>query len=140
MIELGKNYYLNGNSVMELKKIAKKQSLSIKYIEHIISDLKKHGLVQSERGVSGGYRLARPPEKINLLDIFEATEDISVVNCLHKKETCALYQVCTACEIWEGIQKSITGHLRSRKLVDALKIYETRTRQKVISRREGERT
>jgi Rrf2 family protein len=133
MAELGKNYYRNDNNVLELNRIAKNQSLSVKYIEHIISDLRKAGLVSSERGVAGGYRLSRSPERITLFDILQATEKISkIVSCIENRDTCALQDVCAACDIWEDIQKVITDHLKTRKLTNFLKMQEEKTGQQII--------
>lgn len=131
MTELGINYYKNGNEVLELNRIARKQSLSVKYIEHIVSDLRKSGLVTSERGVSGGYRLSRPPEKISLFDILQATEKISrIVPCVDNKDTCSLHDVCASCEVWEGIQKVVSDYLKSRKLSGIIRNREEQTRHR----------
>ncbi len=132
MLELGKNYYKKNNTVMELNKIAKAQTLSLKYIEHIISDLKRYGLVTSTRGVSGGYKLTRSPEKITLYDVLQATENIAnIVKCIHKKTTCIFAKFCNACDIWEGLQKAITDYLRSKKLNEMIKFHESNAGRKV---------
>jgi Rrf2 family protein len=71
MIELGLNYQ---KGYVQLNEIAAKQSVSEKYAEQIISSLKSAGLVQSQRGAQGGYRLARTASSITLREIVENLE------------------------------------------------------------------
>ena len=133
MLELTKNYYKKENAVMELNKIAKAQTLSLKYIEHIICDLKRHGLVTSTRGVSGGYKLNRAPDKISLYDVLQATENIAnIIKCIHKKTTCIYSKFCGACDIWEGLQKTITDYLQSKKMSEMAKTNEPPIGRKAI--------
>jgi Rrf2 family protein len=133
MLELAKNFYKEENRIMELSKIAKAQNLSLKYIEHIISDLRKQGLVESVRGVAGGYRLYKAPDKISLYDILQASENIgSIVKCVHKKSTCSFIKLCGACDVWEGIQKAIVEHLKTKNLSDIVRSHEIHAGQKVM--------
>lgn len=134
MLELAKNFYKEENRVMELGKIAKAQNLSLKYIEHIISDLRKQGLVSSVRGVAGGYKLAKSPDKITLYDILQASENIgTIVKCVHKKSTCSFIRLCGACDVWEGVQKVIVDHLKTKRLTDIVRSHEIHTGQKVMA-------
>lgn len=55
-------------------RIAKAQGIPLKFLENILLDLKHAGLVQSQRGVEGGYWLARPAEEISLADVIRAVE------------------------------------------------------------------
>lgn len=67
---------------ISLSDIAKRQEVSLKYLEAIIASLNKAGFVESLRGKSGGYKLSRRPEEYNLREILEATEgEIVPVNC-----------------------------------------------------------
>jgi Rrf2 family protein len=56
------------------ERIAQAQEIPLKFLENILLDLKHAGLVQSQRGVEGGYWLARPPEEISLADVIRAVE------------------------------------------------------------------
>lgn len=133
MLELAKNYYKNDNLVMDLKKITKAQKLSVKYMEHIISGLKKAGLVLSERGIRGGYKLSMPPEKISLYHIFNATEKVNnLVNCLQEKTTCGIQKTCAAYDIWEGLRKTLINYLKSKDLKELLRIHESKTKSSFI--------
>ena len=57
-----------------LKSIAEEENLPVKYIEQIGSTLNKAGLVKSIRGLSGGYRLKRPPENYTVKSVIEVME------------------------------------------------------------------
>ena len=54
---------------MPLKEISERQHLSLKYLEQLVTPLAKAGLVKSERGSQGGYRLARDPARITAGEI-----------------------------------------------------------------------
>jgi Rrf2 family protein len=56
------------------ERIAQAQEIPLKFLENILLELRHHGLVQSQRGVEGGYWLARPAEEITLADVIRAVE------------------------------------------------------------------
>ena len=62
------------NSFVSLKKISHKQNLPVKYLEQILIQLSKSGLVEGIRGNSGGYRLTKSPEKYTAGEILRAME------------------------------------------------------------------
>jgi Rrf2 family protein len=57
-----------------IREIAKQQEVSPKFLEKIIQDLMRWGLIKSKRGACGGYTLARSPEQISFYDVIEAIE------------------------------------------------------------------
>jgi Rrf2 family protein len=63
-----------GESPVKGERIAQAQEIPLKFLENILLELRHHGLVQSQRGVEGGYWLARPPEEITLADVIRAVE------------------------------------------------------------------
>jgi Rrf2 family protein len=69
MVTLADHYQ---NGFIAASKIAAEQEVSQKYLEKLLVILKKAGLVTSTKGVMGGYRLARPPQKICLREILES--------------------------------------------------------------------
>ena len=71
MAELAR--YAPGTTV-SLKEISERQNLSLKYLEQIVTPLARVGLVKSERGSQGGYRLTKSPEEYTLASILHATE------------------------------------------------------------------
>jgi Rrf2 family protein len=87
---------------VQLARIAETQRVPPKYLELIMLDLKKAGLVKSTRGPKGGYRLARGPDEISFGDVVRVMEGpIALVSCAsvnfyepcgdcHDEETCAI--------------------------------------------------
>src|SRR5215217_8637 len=92
---------------VQLSRIAETQRVPPKYLELIMLDLKKAGLVKSNRGPKGGYRLARPPEEISFGEIVRTMEGpIALVSCAsvnfyapcgdcHDEATCAIRRAFT---------------------------------------------
>ena len=66
-----------------LREIAKRQDLSVKYLEQLIIPLKAAGYIRSVRGARGGYTLARKPDKISIGQIIKVLEGgLSLVDCV----------------------------------------------------------
>jgi Rrf2 family protein len=63
-----------GEGWTKAERIAQAQGIPLKFLENILLDLKHAGVVGSQRGAEGGYRLARPPEEIALADVIRAVE------------------------------------------------------------------
>ena len=63
-----------GDGPVKSEQIARAQSIPAKFLETILLDLKRAGLVQSQRGAEGGYWLARPAGEISLADVIRAVE------------------------------------------------------------------
>ncbi|MDY0122754.1 Rrf2 family transcriptional regulator [Sulfurimonas sp.] len=70
--ELSKHY---GESVMQIKEIAANANIPQNYLEQLLGKLRRAGIVESIRGAKGGYKLARDPKNIKVLDILIALED-----------------------------------------------------------------
>lgn len=96
MIELARRSRM-GNT--PLKSIAQSQHISLKYLEQIIAPLSRAGLVRSERGSQGGYRLAMPPEHCTAGDVLRAVEgSLAPVDCLEPEaEACDFQKNAPPC-------------------------------------------
>jgi len=69
-------------SAVSLSDIAKRQSISISYLEQLFSKLRKRGLVTSIRGAAGGYNLAKPLNEIDVMSIISAVdESVNAMQC-----------------------------------------------------------
>ena len=95
-----------------LASIAARQEISLNYLEQLMAKLKKAGLVESVRGVNGGYRLARPAEEISVGDVLRALEgDLAPVECAAidpgKGEHCTGSGTCVSRIVWKRINDSI---------------------------------
>ena len=96
-----------------LKDIAKRQDLTVKYLEQIISLLNKAGYLQSLRGNAGGYRLSKKPEECIIGDILRITEgDLAPIPCL-KDESITL-------PFWQGLDKVIKDYVESVTIQDLI--------------------
>ncbi len=101
--------------------IAKEQGVPRKFLEKIIQDLVRGGLIKSKRGSAGGYQLARTPEAISFCDVIEALEGPIAVNaCIEHPLGCDQMPRCTMIGVWSEVQQKITEVL-SRTTIAALK-------------------
>lgn len=96
---------------VSLKSIAERTNLSESYLEQLIAQLKKAGLVKSTRGANGGYILAKNAEDISVGDILRVVEGpLELVECLSGKETCGLGD-CSCCvtkDVWAKLSDSVS--------------------------------
>ena len=116
LLELALNY---NKGPLQIKIIAEREKISNKYLEQLVSALKMSGLVLSVRGPKGGYVLARPPEEINLSDVFVVLEGpLTTFDCLVDKSYCTRCGDCLTKNIWLKMQEAINGVLTSITLRD----------------------
>ena len=119
MLDLAEN---QGDGYVSLKDIAARQDISKKYLEQIIPVLNRAGLLQTTRGVQGGYRLTRRPEEYTVLDILSATETgLAAVACLEQgANPCARCCDCLTLPVWQGLDKVVKDYLGGITLQDVL--------------------
>ncbi len=92
---------LQGDQPVPKKRISEQEGISTDYIEQIIVPLKNAGLVNSVRGLRGGFRLAKDPAEITVYDILSASEgDINLVGCL--AEGSSRSDTFVVQSIWQG--------------------------------------
>lgn len=118
MFDLAQHY---GEGPIPLKSVAQRQEISEHYLEQLIANLRKAGLVKSIRGAQGGYMLARKPEEIRIGDIIRVLEGpIAPVDCVSEEdpESCTRAESCIAKGIWEKVRDSITQVLDDITLLD----------------------
>jgi len=107
---------------LQLKAIAERQDISVKYLEQLMSMLRSSGLLRSIRGAKGGYILARPPEQINLSEIFRCLEGpVTTAECTENGDYCERSADCVAREVWMEVEAAIQKILRSITLADLVK-------------------
>lgn len=106
---------------LQLKLIAERQGISVKYLEQLMSLLRSAGFVRSIRGSKGGYILARPPEQINLHEVFRCLEGtVTTAECTEDPEYCQRATDCVSREIWMRVEEAIAGVLGSLTLADVV--------------------
>lgn len=122
MIDLALNS--NGNSV-SLKSIAERQSIPEAYLEQLIAHLKKANLVNSIRGVNGGYFLAKQSKDITVGEILKALEgSMALVGCIDDSITCDEKNKCISRIVWEKIQTGINQAIDNFTLEDLIAEFE----------------
>jgi Rrf2 family protein len=110
VIDLG--LHCDGNLVL-LKDIAKRQGVSIKYLENIFASLRAANIVRGVRGAKGGYTLARDAEEITIHDIVLAMQGfISPIGCADDACACRRAENCDARDIWVEVSHAITMVLK----------------------------
>lgn len=105
-----------------MKDVAKRQGLSLKYLEQIIPPLTRNGLLIGLQGKGGGYRLTKDTSKYRIGDILRLTEkDLAPVGCLADgAPECERRKTCKTIDFWEGLNDVINGYLDSKTLDDLL--------------------
>ncbi len=109
---------------VSISSIALRQHISEAYLEQLMSRLKKAGMISSQRGAQGGYRLAKRPEEISVGDILRALEgDLDAVSCPGLKDDgdCAGADLCVTKYVWQRINESITAAVDEMYLSDLVK-------------------
>ena len=116
MLELAYHY---GEGPIELKEIAKKENISLKYLEQVINPLRAAGLLKSIRGSKGGYSLAKPPSEICLYDVVETLEGpLNLLECLRDSKVCQKVPSCVTRDIWREVSEAISKIFYSITLED----------------------
>ena len=91
------------------------------YLEQLLGNLRRAGLVHTVRGAQGGYQLAKDPADITVGDIIDATEGpLSISACLHDEGSCHRSGQCRTRRVWEYLSNSINNVLQSITLRDML--------------------
>jgi len=116
VIELAQH---EGNRPLQLKAIAERQGISVKYLEQLMSLLRSSGFVRSIRGSKGGYVLARLPEQIRLSEVFRCLEGpVATAECTEDRDYCSRAADCAAREVWMQVEEAIQRVLGSITLAD----------------------
>lgn len=99
------------NEPVSLAHVAKRQDISISYLEQLMVKLKKAGLIVSIRGANGGYEIAKDQGRISVGDVLRALEgDLAPVDCAAFHEgthVCAASDDCASKIVWKKINDSI---------------------------------
>ncbi len=116
ILEVAENY---GQGPLQVKIIARRQDISVKYLEQLMAMLKSAGFVRSIRGSKGGYILAKAPNQIKLGDVFSCLEGpMVIVECLENESYCARVADCVTRQLWSEVQEAMKTALQSKTLQD----------------------
>lgn len=113
--------YDNGEPV-KLKDIAKRQNISEKYLEQIVSVLQKAALVKSFKGAHGGYMLQYPPKEYTVGYILKTVEgNMAPTDCVGENGViCENMGTCASHRLWQKLYTAINDVLEGITLADML--------------------
>jgi Rrf2 family transcriptional regulator, cysteine metabolism repressor len=115
-----------GEGPLLLKDIAKRQQISLQYLERLIGPLAASGLIHTIRGAKGGVWLAKPPQEIKVSHIVEIMEGpIVPVGCIEDPNLCQRSGDCATRDVWTEVQQAIY------KVLDGITLADLVERQKV---------
>src|SRR4030067_562873 len=131
MLHLALHY---DKGAITLADIARRQGISLSYLEQLFAKLRRSGLVDSVRGPGGGYNLATEPAKISVAEIIVAiNENIDATRCGGEKN-CHGDEACLTHQLWEDLRNRIHEFLSGITLGDLVNKPHV---QEVASRQEG---
>lgn len=121
MTDLARN---SAGNLVSLKDISARQEISVKYLEQIVASLCKAGLLKSNRGAQGGYRLSRPPEEYTAGMILRATEgSLFPVSCLEDTPNqCPRSKNCSVLVFWQGLSDVMSHYVDGVRLSDLARL------------------
>jgi len=105
-------------SPVTLAGIGVRQSISLSYLEQLFGKLRRHALVESVRGPGGGYRLARPTEKISVAEIILAVDEPLDATQCGGMENCQEDKRCMTHNLWATLNDKLYDYLNSVTLQD----------------------
>lgn len=107
---------------MPLSAIAERQHISLAYLEQLFANLRRAGLVESERGRTGGYRLGRPAERISVAEIMRAVEEeIRMTRCAGEDAApCIPGRRCLTHALWDALGEQIACFLERVTLEEVI--------------------
>jgi len=109
------------NQVCSAAELAELVGLETPTVSKLLKSLAQAGLVESLRGVRGGYRLARLPQTIALIEIVEAMEGpLALTECSHEDSRCGIAHHCGLQFHWRQINEVIADALRAVTLAQLL--------------------
>jgi Rrf2 family transcriptional regulator, cysteine metabolism repressor len=112
---------------IQVKLIAARQEIPDRYLEHIFNTLRRAGIVRSQRGMRGGYLLARQPQQITVLEVFECLEDNKMTK---QTDTAISINRLVVREIWQEAHQKAEHILRGITLQD---LYQQRLEREPLN-------
>ncbi len=112
-----------GDGVTSAQALAERARLELPTVSKLLKQLAQAGLVASTRGINGGYRLARAPERITIADIVTAMEGpIGMTECSAHAGLCDHEPHCGVRVNWQRINQAIANALANVTLADMLHV------------------
>ena len=120
MLDMAEHY---DEGPIQIGDMARRQDISVKYLEQLIIPLKKAKYVKSVRGRKGGHMLAKLPEEITVGEIVNVLEGgISLCDCIENPQTCNKSTKCITRGLWGEATQAMYDKLTSVTLSDMIKV------------------
>jgi Rrf2 family protein len=105
--------------MMKAEEIATAQGIPLKFLLSIMAELKREGIVRSQRGADGGYRLARPAKEITLADVIAAVDgQLMTVRESPPRELAYPGPAASLAPVWQSLSASLRSLLGGITLAD----------------------
>ncbi len=113
------------DSVVRIQEISRRQNIPKRFLEQILNDLKSAGIVESKRGVTGGYRLRRAPQEITLAEIVRHIEGpLAPVSCVserfYEKCSCPDESRCAIRSVMKDVREAVVEIMERTTLLELL--------------------
>ncbi len=122
MFEIAREY---DKGPLSIKEIARRQGVSVAYLEQLLNRLRRAGLIKSRKGPGGGYVLIKKPNEISIGVILRILEGpVALTICLDpasERRECGLVKKCVARLLWQSLGRRIEEFLEGITLEDLLK-------------------
>lgn len=120
LTNLGRRY---GPHVIRIQEVSDVEAIPKRFLEQILNDLRTGGFVESRRGVAGGYRLAKSPERIPLAAVIRHIEGaLAPIGCVsenyYKKCNCPDEQRCALRSVMKEVRDAVAGMLEKLTVAD----------------------
>ena len=120
LVDLAEN---RNDGYITLRELSDRQGISEKYLESIVKDLVKDRFIEGVRGKGGGYRLSRPAEEINILDVLQSADGtVAPVACLEEgSRPRSRAAACRTLPLWKGLDKAVSDYLSGFTVRDLMR-------------------
>lgn len=108
------------DTTVPLKELAAQEEIPYKFLESIMGELAKAGLVLASRGKNGGYRLARSSEEVTAADILRITETSFTAAACTADKDCPRAEICPTLPMWKALDEKVDELLKTYSLHDLL--------------------
>ena len=117
-VELALHY---NQGPLQLRIVAERQGISVKYLEQLVAVLRSGGIVRSMRGARGGYLLAKAPDQVRVSDVFHCMEgEVATAECAASKDQCSRADDCVTRQLWVDVEAAVNNVLESVTLQDLI--------------------
>ena len=113
-------YHSERQGPVTLTDIAKRQHISMSYLEQLFARLRRAGMVEGVRGPGGGYQLSRETGQINIAEIICAVDETIDSTRCGGKANCQNAHPCLTHDLWMGLSEQIRQYLASISLADVI--------------------